>query len=210
MEQDQIDLLIRAAKVLQDKKEFYDYMVLVLPVVTGLLGWFASIWSQSRTFTKNTRKEHYYTAREKVESVVESFNTFLEYVYTVYKKNKNSANRLRDIDEDAFNDIITEYQFMLGSIYQKLKIIFPGRHFPIEQLTNEMKIFENNITEMNGIVKEVRESKPDMNALNKRVKDLNDSNSRVISNVTTQVSRIENIIIDILNNKANELGIKEL
>lgn len=145
MEQEQIDLLLRAAKVLQEKKKFYDYMVVVLPIVTAVLGWFASIWWQSYTFKKNSRKEHYYTVREKVESVNESFNTFLNYLYTFYKNIKNSTNRLCVIDGDVFNDFITEYQFMLDSIYQKLKIIFPGRHFPIEQLTKEMKIFENNI-----------------------------------------------------------------
>ncbi|HHT9108392.1 MAG TPA: hypothetical protein ACFYEF_05755 [Candidatus Wunengus sp. YC63] len=209
MEQEKIDLLLRAAKVLQDKKEFYDYMVLVLPVVTAVLGWFAAIWWQSYTFKKNSRKEHYYTAREKVESISESFNKFLECLYTFYKNIKNIASRARVIDDDVFNDFITEYQFMLDSIYQKLRIIFPGKHFPIEQLTKEMKIFENNIKEINGIVKEVRESKPDMNAIDKRVEDLNNRNSSVISHVTTQVSRIQNIIIDILDNKAKELGIKE-
>ena len=210
MEQAQIDLLIRAAKVLQDKKEFYDYMAVVLPVVTAVLGWFAAIWWQSHIFKKNSRKEHYYTAREKVESISESFNTFLEYLYTFYKDIKNSANRVSVINNDVFDDFITQYQFMLDSIYQKLKIIFPGKHFPIEQLVKEMKIFENNIKEINDIVKEVRESKPDMNAIDKRVKDLNDRNSSVISNVTNHVTCIQNIIIDILNNKAKELGLTEL
>lgn len=210
MEQEKIDLLIRAAKVLQDKKEFYDYMVVVLPVVTAVLGWFAAIWWQSHTFTKNTKKEHYYTAREKVELIVESYSQFLDNIYNFYKQAKNSANQHSLIDGDDINDFITEYQFRLASIHQKLKIIFPGRRFPTEKITNEMHKFEKNINDMNEMINEVQSGKYDLDAIQSRNQKLNDDNKTVIDSITDQVNLIEDSIINILNNQAKELGIKDI
>jgi hypothetical protein len=210
MEKEQLDLIIRAAEVLQKKKELYDYVVIVLPVVTAFIGWFASAWWQSHTFVKNTKKEHYYTARDKVELIVEGFHGFLEYVYTSYKQMKNDANLMKILDEDTFYDFITEYQFKLGSLHQKLKIVFPGKLFPIKNITDEMKLLEGSILEMGSeIVKAVIEPNPDILSINKRIEELNKKNSTIIEKVTKEVAAIENTIIEILNRKAHELGIKE-
>lgn len=206
MEKEQFDLIIRAAQVLQNKKETYDYIVVILPVMTAFIGWFASIWWQSRTFVKNTKKEHYYVARDKVEHIEEMFNSFLEYIYTSYKSIKNDANLNKQLEEDAFYDFVTEYQFKLASIHQKLKIIFPGRHFPIKNITDEMKILEENILEMAKIVSAQNSN---VSAANSCIEDLNKRNRASIDNITNEVSIIENTIIEILNGKANELGIKE-
>lgn len=210
MKPEQIDLIIKAAQVLQEKKEFYDYMIIVLPVLTGFIGWFSSIWWQSRTFTINTKKEQYYTAREKVESVVENVNKFLEYVYIFHKSVKNNARQLRLLDEDAFNDFITEYHFKLASIHQKLKIIFPGRRFPIEKVASEMNVFVTNITEMNDVVMDQLRPNHDAISIKIRIEDLNKRNRITFDNVTKEISEIENTIINILSNKAKDLGIKEL
>lgn len=209
MEKAQIDLIIRAAKVLQDKKEIYDYVVIILPVLTAFIGWFASTWWQSRVFVRNTKKEHYYVARDKVELIVGSFQNFLEYVYTFHKGMKNDANLMKFLEEDSFNDFVTEYQFKLGSVHQKLKIIFPGRRFPIKKITDEMEILEANILEMAEVVKALREPNPDVATISERIEDLNKRNQGSIDNVTKEISAIENTVIEILNEKAKKLGIKE-
>ena len=208
MEQEKIDLLIRAAKILQDKKELYDYMVVLLPIGTAVLGWLAAILWQSHIFTKNTKKEHYYNAREKVELIVESYSAFLDYVYNFYKQAKNTANQHSLIDSDDINDFITRYQFKLSSIHQKLKIIFPGRRFPTEKITNEMHKFEKNINDMNEMINEVQSGKYDLGAIQSRNQKLNDDNKTVIASITDQVNMIEDSIINILNNQAKEVGIK--
>ena len=209
MEKEQIDLIIRAAQVLQEKKELYDYIVIVLPVVTAFIGWFASTWWQSRVFVRNTKKEHYYEARNKVEDIVGSFQNFLEYVYTFHKGIKNNANLRKILEEDSFNDFVTEYQLKLGSIHQKLKIIFPGRRFPTRKITDEMKILETNILEMAEVVKALRGPNPEVPTINERIEDLNKRDRDSIDNVTKEISAIENAVIEILNEKAKELGIKE-
>ncbi len=210
MDQEQLDLIIRAAQALQDKKETYDYMIIVLPVLTGLAGWLASIWWQSRTFSRNTRKEHYYVAKEKAEEITSLFNEFLEYVYSFYKQAKNNANlHHQGVDDETLSDFITEYQFKLGFIYQKLKITFPGKRFPIEKVTRQMKSLEDNIIDMNDIMLSLHNPAPDMDTINDRIADLNNKNNQVITNITDEVSRIDNAVIETLNNRAKELGIKD-
>ncbi len=210
MEKEQIDLIIRAAQVLQKKKEVYDYVVIILPIITAFVGWFASAWWQSRTFIKNTKKEHYYVARNKVELIVESFHSFLEYVYKSYKQIKNDANLMKILDEDTFYDFVTEYQFKLSSIHQKLKIVFPGREFPIKKISDEMKLLKASIWEMGrDIVEATSQPNPDIPAINNRIENLNKRSSGSIDNITKEVSVIENTIIEILNRKADDLGIKE-
>ena len=209
MEKEQIDLIIRAAHVLQQKKEFYDYMIVILPVVTAFIGWFASIWWQSHTFNRSTKKEHYYVAREKVESIVESLNKLLEYVYTFHKGIKNDFNKLKPLDEDTFNDFVTEYQFRLSSIYQKLKIIFPGRRFSIEKFITAMKVLEANIIEMDAIIKAHFGQNVNTSVIYNRIEDINKKNSDTIDTVTKEISMIENAIIGILGDKAKDLGIRE-
>ena len=210
MEQEQVDLIIRAAKVLQDKKEIFDYLIVILPVTTAFIGWFASIRWQSHMFTKNIKKEHYYKASEKVESIVESFSNFLEYVYTFYKNTKNDMNQRQPLAEDTLTDFITEYQFMLGHILQKLKIIFPGTNITTTKVASEMKFLEANIKEMNGVINDLHRPNPDMVSIKTRIEGLNKRNLVTITNVANEVSMIENKIISILNNKAIKLNIKEL
>ena len=209
MEKEQIDLIIRAVQVLQKKKELYDYLIVILPVMTAFIGWFASAWWQSHTFVRNTKKEHYYLARDKVEMIVESFHSFLEYVYKSYKDIKNDVNLAKHMQEDTFTDFVTEYQFKLGSIHQKLKIIFPGRKFPIKKITDEMKVLEANILEMAKVVNALCGPNPDMPAIHQCMEELNKKNSGSIEKITMEVSMIENAIIEILNGKAHELGIKD-
>jgi hypothetical protein len=98
----------------------------------------------------------------------------------------------------------------LGSLHQKLKIVFPGKLFPIKNITDEMKLLEGSILEMGSeIVKAVIEPNPDILSINKRIEELNKKNSTIIEKVTKEVAAIENTIIEILNRKAHELGIKE-
>lgn len=211
MDQEQLDLIIRAAQVLQERKEFYDYAIVVLPVFTAFVGWFASIWWQTRTFTRNTKKEHYYAAREKVEAIIVLFHEFLQYVYSFQKMAKNNANhRHLGVDHDAFCDFVTRYQFQLGFIHQRLKITFPGRRFPIEKVTSQTKGLEENITTMNHILVDLCKPDVDVDAINRRVTDLNRGNSEIIANITNEVARIENAAVELLNKRAKELGIKEL
>jgi len=211
MDQEQLNLIIRAAKVLQEKKEIYDYVIIVLPVLTAFIGWFASAWWQTRVFNKNTKKEHYYAAKEKAEAITALFSEFLEYVYSFYRTAKINANPpcLQTTDGDALCDFITQYQFKLGFIYQKLRITFPGGRFPIEKVTEQMKSFEQNIMKMNDIVVDLRKPEIDTDAMDSRIADLNSSNTAVITNITDEVSRIENSVIGILTNRGKELGIKE-
>jgi hypothetical protein len=38
MDKEHLDLIIRAVQVLQKKKEFYDYLVIILPILTAIIG----------------------------------------------------------------------------------------------------------------------------------------------------------------------------
>ncbi|MBN2138337.1 MAG: hypothetical protein JW720_11065 [Sedimentisphaerales bacterium] len=211
MEQEKIDLIIRAVQVLQGKKEIYDYLIVILPVVTGLGGWFASIWWQSRTFCKNTRKEHYYQAKEKVESFVEKFNMFLQFVYTFYKNVKNRANLGQPpLGVDVLADFVTEYQFQLATIHQKLRITFPGRSFPIKVISDRMKDFEAGIAKIDNVIIASLDPESDEKELAKQVETISTDNNDTMSKITGEITNIENTIIGILNKMAGELGIKDL
>ncbi len=210
MDKEQLDLIIRAAQVLQEKKELYDYLVIILPILTAVIGWFAAIWSQSHFFIKNTKKEHYYIAREKVELIVDSYNKFLEYVYRTRTQIKNDANLKKILDEDNYYDFITEYQFQLASLHQKLRIIFPGKQFSTEGVIREMKLFEEYIWKMGyEIVNEQAKSNFDIFSLNKQIEDLHAKMVTNINNITKAVVNIQTEAIKILTSKAKKLGIED-
>ncbi len=205
MDREQIESILQVAKLLPDSKSLYDYMVVILPVLTAFLGWLLSTWQQSYTFRLNTRKEHYYRMSEKVELIMEDFNNFLQYIDQYNKLVRGNANLLRPIPPDDFSDFVTKYQSMLGSIHQRLRIIFPGKRFPIEEVANSVKRLERNILQINDIL----QFKMDMAALQTKISTNNNSNEATVVDITYQVARIEDKIIDVLTNSAKQLGIRK-
>lgn len=218
MDQEQLNQIITAVKaVASDYKSVYDYIILCLPVITGILGWFASIWWQGKQFKKNNEKEHYYHVRDKIEQLVTSYNELLDGFYTFNKTAKNKLNppQIEILNEDYFNDFITQFQFQLARIHQIQKLMFPGSNLEIRNILAQANSIIESISSMNKCrtrLKELgkiekAEDKKMFEDLNSEAKKLNLKNAESIELLTKAIGRIENEIIELSNAKAKKLGI---
>jgi hypothetical protein len=215
MPQDQLQALIDAIRSIKlSGRSAYDYVVLIVPVITGVLGWLLTALWQSRQFRQNSRKEHYYVAVEKVEALTTKYTTFLDYVQSFYDSIRAIINGGAILDSDSFVTFITQYQTRLAEIHHLQRITFPGHRLDSKALIAAMKTIEALFGSMVPLSVESTKvgmsSPPDdvrvvqvQTAVKKFYTDL----AAAFHTMTLEVARLEGEMVAILDKRAKPLGL---
>jgi len=215
MDTQEIAEIIGLLKALVSKQTApYDYLVLILPVATGIMGWFLSTLWQARQFRQNNAKEHYYLVRGKAESIIADYSSLLDSTYNFFKNCKNSINLGTPIDGDAINDFITQFQFKLAAIHQTQKLMFPNRRFSTKKVLEHSDKLVENVREMNTIrqqllliTQQAKKNDKEIRNIFTNITRINDQNLQTIQELTKEVSIVENEMVELINTQAKKLGI---
>jgi len=215
MPQDQFQALIDAIRSIKlSGKSAYDYVVLVVPVITGILGWLlTSLW-QNRQFRQNSRKEHYYLAVQKVELLTGKYTSFLMYVQATFDSIRACLNTGRIVADDDLVTYITKYETMLAEVYHLQRLAFPGRRFDRKPLTIAAKeierLFQDTI-QLSIQLKQVGRGSPPDDQMTVQVqmagKKFHSDLTSALVKLTAEVTKIEIEMENILDARAKPLGL---
>jgi len=195
-------------KILQSQKTLYDYLQLILPIVSGFLlaviGWIIASKSNKQSAIFQLNKEQYYRSRESITRIVTLFSEYLSYLYYFVKNTKNKFNTGEMLNEDLINDFITESQMKLAFIDQLLKIEFPAYRTNISRIVIEQRKIENIYGELSDYQRQLSniQSKDELISINKKIAKLNTDNLETINRITSIVADIEVQVIKSLESDA--------
>jgi hypothetical protein len=193
----------------------FDYIVVVLPVVTGIAGWVASAAWQTHQFKLNNAKEHYLLIRTKAETIVSEYTALLEFAREFQTNCANVLNLGTTITEEAINDFITRFQYKLAGIHQTQKLMFPGRILATKPIADQSDRLVETIKRMISVRQrmQVAASGPPANrddamrAIVEEVASVNKDNQEIMEALSKNIAVVENQIIEIINSRAKKLGI---
>ncbi len=198
---------------LKSQKSTYDYLQLILPIVSGFVlaitGWFFAIFQNSKNTIFQLKKEQYYRSRESMTKIITLFSEYLTYIYNFIKNTKNKFNSGETLDIDLLDDFITENQMKLAFIHQLIKIEFPFTDTSSKEISNEIKKIEDMFSKLKELQNRLlnRAKNDSIEKINDEITKLHSDSAKTVDKITEIISVVEIKIIRSLENDAKKLNI---
>jgi uncharacterized protein YneF (UPF0154 family) len=187
---------------LANQKSFYDYLQLILPIVSGIIlaigGWIFGYFVNNSMFKNEIKKEQYYKLKESAIKIVSLFFEFKNYCYCFINKVKYTFDNNEEFIEKFVTDFSYEKLLKLSYIFKLINIEFPTI------IINEKKILDtsNNIEKYYFILFSIKENK-----YSDKFIEANKLITNTLKELTESIDLLENEINIILNNNAKKLNI---
>jgi hypothetical protein len=189
---------------LSNEKSIYDYLQLVLPLISGIviafLGWFFSYRNNKQLFRQQLLKDKHDGSKEILLKIVTLHSEFIEYYMTFIRKVRDEYLMDNEIAIQDFEDFSLNCQLKYVYIQELISIEFPDIKTQQDIIIKEIDVVEKNIGEISRIMSlENKTNKKEL--IENEIHSLNES----LQIIVEYTDKIYNKLIMNFNTRSEEI-----